>query len=83
MIRRIGVILFTLAVTMSGVNAQSQTFLTCHTRDAVVNGTAPLLGHLAESQSMRFDIVLALRHHPELLNFLEDVYDPSSPSYRQ
>ena len=83
MIRRIGVILFTLAVTMSGVNAQSQTFLTRHMRDVVVNGTAPLLGHLSESQSMRFDVVLALRHHPELLNFLEDVYDPSSPSYRQ
>jgi hypothetical protein len=44
MIRRTGVILFALAVTLSGVNAPSQTFLTRHTRDAVVNGTAPLLG---------------------------------------
>lgn len=31
---------------------------------------------------MRFDIVLALRHAPELDNFLQELYDPSSPSYR-
>jgi kumamolisin len=31
---------------------------------------------------MHFDIVLALRHQPELENFLQEVYDPSSPSYR-
>jgi subtilase family serine protease len=32
---------------------------------------------------MRFDIVLALRHQPELLDFLADIYDPSSPNYRR
>ncbi|MGO9563408.1 MAG: protease pro-enzyme activation domain-containing protein, partial [Candidatus Korobacteraceae bacterium] len=32
---------------------------------------------------MRFDIVLALRHRPELENFLQELYDPSSPSYKQ
>jgi subtilase family serine protease len=87
MIQRIGVILFALAVSLSSVNvicqAKPQTFLTRHTRDAVVNGTAPLLGHLPESQSMRFDVVLALRHQPGLLDFLKDSYDPSSPNYRQ
>jgi subtilase family serine protease len=31
---------------------------------------------------MRFDIVLALRHQPELDNFLQELYDPSSASYR-
>jgi subtilase family serine protease len=86
MIRRIGVILFALAISLSGViatcQAQSQTFLTRHTRDAVMNGSAPL-GHLPESQSLHFDVVLALRHQPELLNFLADIYDPSSPNYRQ
>lgn len=86
MIRRIGVIFFALAVNLSAVNAtcqaQSQTFLTRHTREAVVNGFAPLLGRLPEAQSMRFDVVLALRHHPELLNFLNDIYDPSNPNFR-
>jgi subtilase family serine protease len=85
-IRRISVFLFTLAVVLMGVSAlcqaEPQPFLTHHTRDAVVNGTAPLLGHLPQSQSMRFDVVLALRHQPELLNFLKDIYDPSSPNFR-
>jgi subtilase family serine protease len=89
MTRRMGSILFALfalAIGLPGVNvicqAQSQSFLTRHTRDVVVNGTAPLIGHLPESQSMYFDVVLALRHHPELLNFLNDIYDPSSPNFR-
>ena len=46
MIRRTGVILFALVATLSGVNAPSQTFLTRHTRDAVVNGTARYLAPL-------------------------------------
>ena len=87
MIRRIGVILFALAVSVSGViatsQAQAQTFLTHHSRDVVVNGTALVLGSLPKSQAMRFDVVLALRHPSELLGFLTDVYDPSSPNYRR
>ena len=87
MIQKIGVVFFALAVSLSSVNAiaqaEFQTFLTHHTRDAVMNGTAPLLGPLPEAQAMRFDIVLALRHQPELLDFLKDIYDPSSPNYRQ
>ncbi len=87
MIRRIAVILLALAaslpILLATSQAQPQPLLTRHTRDAVVNGTAPQLGSLPESQSMRFDIVLALRHQPELLNFLAEIYDPSSPNYHQ
>jgi len=47
MIQKIGVVFFALAVSLSSVNAiaqaEFQTFLTHHTRDAVMNGTAPLL----------------------------------------
>jgi subtilase family serine protease len=32
---------------------------------------------------MHIDVMLALRHQPELENFLKEVYDPSSSSYRQ
>jgi kumamolisin len=38
---------------------------------------------LPVTQTLRFDIVLALRHHPELDNFLQELYDPTSPSYHQ
>jgi kumamolisin len=86
-IRRLSVFLLTLAAMVSVVNvvcqAEPQPLLTRHTRDAVVNGQAPSLGRLPANQSMRFDIVLALRHQPELKDFVERLYDPSSSSYRQ
>lgn len=86
MIRRASVLLlpfamcFVLAIASQG---QSQPLLTSHTRAAVVNGEVQSLGRLPANQTMRFDIVLALRHAPELQNFLNDVYDPSSAHYRQ
>jgi len=63
--------------------AQSQTLLTRHVRPAVRNGEAQSIGRLSPNQSLRFDIVLALRHQPELEDFLQELYDPSSPIYRQ
>ena len=62
--------------------AQSQTLLTRHVREVVSSGIAPAVGRLPETQMMHFDIVLALRHAPELENFLQDIYDPASPHYR-
>ena len=86
MIRKVSVLLLMLAA-MLGVfsiasQAQSQPLLTRQTRDAVVNGEVQMVSHLPAAQTLHFDIVLALRHAPELQNFLQDVYDPSSPSYR-
>ncbi|MGB8774806.1 MAG: protease pro-enzyme activation domain-containing protein, partial [Terriglobales bacterium] len=49
----------------------------------VLNGEAKLVGQLPATQTMRFDAVLALRHQPELENFLQELYDPTSPSYKQ
>ena len=86
MIRRFGV--FSLALvavlTIPSVVSQaaSQPMLTRHTRGAVVNGEAQSLGRLPASQTMHFDVVLALRHAPELDNFLQDIYDPTSPNFR-
>src|ERR1700678_785266 len=86
MIQRLNLFLLTVILLVSGLNAvcqaQSQTLLTRHVREAAVNGEALSVGRLPLTQSMRFDIVLALRHQPELENFLQEVYDPSSPSYR-
>jgi subtilase family serine protease len=87
MIRRLSIFLLTLAAMVSAANIVCQAaplpLMTRHTRDAVVNGQAPSLGRLPSSQSLQFDVVLALRHQPELENFLQELYDPSSSSYRQ
>jgi len=62
--------------------AQPQSLLTRHTRDAVLNGQAPFVGRLPAIQSIRFDIVLPVRDQAGLDGFLQKVYDPSSPNYR-
>ena len=56
--------------------------MTRHTRGVVVDGEAQLLGRMPATQTMNFSVVLALRHAPELENFLQDIYDPSSANYR-
>jgi subtilase family serine protease len=85
-IRKLGMALFALAA-VAAVNivcqAESQTLLTRHVREAVLNGEARVVGRLPATQTMHFDIVMGLRHHPELENFLQELYDPSSPFYHQ
>jgi subtilase family serine protease len=85
--RRLIVFLLTLVAIVSGVNvvcqAQARPLLTSHVREVILKGEAPLVGKLPATQTMHFDIVLALSHPAELENFLKEVYDPSSPSYRQ
>ena len=62
--------------------AQPQSLGTRHVREATLNGQAQSLGRLPATQVMRLVLVLPLRHQPELENFLQELYDPSSPSYR-
>jgi kumamolisin len=85
-IQRLSVFLLTVVALVSGLNvlcqAQSQTLLTSHVREVTLNGKAPLVGQLPATQTMHFDIVMALSHPAELKSFLQEVYDPSSPSYR-
>ncbi|MGO9453897.1 MAG: protease pro-enzyme activation domain-containing protein, partial [Candidatus Binataceae bacterium] len=57
--------------------------LTRHMREVTLNGQAPSVGRLPATQSMRLDIVLPLRNQTELENFLRELYDPASPSYRR
>jgi kumamolisin len=86
-IRKLGVSLLALVAIASAVSvvcqAESQSLLTRHLREAVVQGQAQSVGRLPATQSMHFDMVLALRHQAELENFLQALYDPSNPSYRQ
>jgi subtilase family serine protease len=78
----LALVAFVLAVGRVSV-AEPKTLLTSHVREAVVTGQARPVGQLPATQIMHFDVVLALRHHPELKNFLQELYDPTSPSYHQ
>lgn len=73
--------LFVLAMCV--VSLAQQPLPTRHTRDVVVNGQAPLIGHLPLTQTLRFDIVLPLRDRAGLQAFNREVNDPTSPSYHQ
>ncbi len=69
-----------LFVTQAPALAQSTR--THHVRQAVSRGQAKFLNLLPGAQSMRLDIVLPLSDPAGLDNFLQDLYNPASPSYR-
>jgi kumamolisin len=62
--------------------AQAQSPLTRHVREAVKSGQAWFLDRLPADQTLHLDIVLEQRNQAELKKFLQEVYDPSSPTYR-
>jgi len=86
MIRKLTAAVLTAAIAWSVstiCQAQPQPLMTRHVRDAVTSGRAQLRGRLPATQNLHIDVVLALRHEPELDNFLEELNDPTSPQYRQ
>jgi hypothetical protein len=87
MIRRFGLSLLTivaLVLILSVVcQAQGLTPLTRHVREVTLNGQARPAGHLPAAQTMRLTLVLPLRNEAELDNLLQELYDPSSLSYRR
>jgi subtilase family serine protease len=68
---------------MLGTVAQAQTLMTRHVRQATASGEAKLLGTLPATQTMRLTLTLPLRNQAELDEFLKNLYEPGSPSYRQ
>lgn len=87
MIRRVSTYLLGIVALLSIVNvvcqAQSRFSLTRHVREETRNGQARSLGRLASTETMRLVLVLPLRNQAALEDFLRELYDPSSPSYRQ
>jgi len=63
--------------------AQSLPPLTHHVRDVVANGQAQSAGRLPATQPLRLVFVLPLRNEGALDSLLQDLYNPSSASYRQ
>jgi kumamolisin len=85
MIHKLGKFAFSVAAVLSlSVSfGQAQSVMTHHVRDAVRSGQTPATGRLAANQTLQLDLVLQLSDRAGLQSFLEDLYDPSSPSYRQ
>src|SRR5919109_4510637 len=72
-----------LSVATLACQAQSQSSLTRHVHEAIRNGQARSIGRLSPTQTIRLVLVLPLRNQAALEHFLEELYNPSSPSYRQ
>ena len=87
MVRRIGLILLAIgaliAVVTMNAQAQAQSLMTRHVREAVLDGQALSVGRLPATQTMQLNIVLPLRNQGELDNFLRELSDPSSGMYRR
>jgi kumamolisin len=87
MIRRLSTSLLTIAALLPVVNivcqAQSVPPLTRHVRDVVLNGQAKPAGRLPATQPLRLVLVLPHSNEAALQSLLQELYDPSSPSYHQ
>jgi len=83
--RKLSTFVLTIVALVSFVNvvahAQS-TLMTRHTREEVTSKIAPLVGHLPASQNLELTLVLQHRNQAGLEQFLSDIQNPSSPSYR-
>ncbi len=79
----LNMLMVALMLVGATVVAQSETFMTRHTRDAVVSRQATMAGHMPSAQVMQVDVVLPLSDQAGLDAFLKLLYDPNSPSYRQ
>jgi len=86
-IRRTTVFLLAIVAIMTSATiasqAQSQNPVTRHTREEVVTGRVPVVGHLPANQTMDITFILQHRSQGELDQLLKDLYDRTSPSYRQ
>jgi len=84
MIRKLATALLSIAALVPIVGqAAPRTQMTHHVRDVVLNGQAKLVGQLPATQSMRLVLVLPHRNEEALQSFLQSLYDPASPTYRQ
>ena len=70
-----------LSIAISVCHAQP--VLTHHVRPATQDGTARSVGRLPATQAINLVITLPLRNQDQLDQLLKDLYDPTSPSYRQ
>jgi subtilase family serine protease len=76
-------LLAVIAALLATTVLPAQNLLTRHMRTAVSTNQAQAVGRLSANQVMSLDIVLPLRDPAGLDRLLDEIYDPTSPSYRQ
>jgi subtilase family serine protease len=85
-IQRPTVFLLTIAGMVLGASivclAQPESLLTIQVPEVILDRQAPFVGRMSANQSLQLNVVLAVRDEGGLENFLREIYDPSSPSYR-
>jgi subtilase family serine protease len=72
-----------LLFVSSMAQAEQRLTMTSHVHQEVVNGQAPLVGHLPGTQHLSLAISLPLRNESGLRDLVQQIYDPQSPNYRQ
>ncbi len=70
-----------LTVAVAGAQSALNPVMTSHVPEAVASGLAPMVGHLPAQQRMSLALSLPLRNQQQLEFFLQDLYNPHSPSY--
>ena len=73
------------ALLLLGTAGRAQTLqvLHDHMRSEVASGQAPRVGFLPSTQRLKLAVVLPIPNASELTSFLDQLYDPKSPGYRQ
>lgn len=79
---RFAVVVLTLLQT-AVLAGSAQNIMTHHVRQATRDGSAPAVGHMAATQTMRLVITLPLRNEDQLDRLLEDLSNPNNASFRQ
>ncbi len=68
---------------LSAASADAQNVRTRHVREVVASGATQAIGSAVSDRVLNLDMVLPLRDPDGLEIFLQDLYDPSSSSYRK
>lgn len=72
----------TMLLFIMATSADAQSLLTHHVPEVVSSGRAQFLHWMPSTQILRLNVVLPLRDEAGLKKFLQQVYNPSSSSYR-
>jgi kumamolisin len=68
---------------MAALQVNAASLLTKHVREAVRTGTAQALAEMPADQILQLDVVLPLSDRAGLKAFLQQVYNPASPNFRE
>lgn len=83
MIRKLAVLLLTIAAMTIVSQAQPKSLLTHHQRPETIAGRTPYVGHLPSNQMMHIQVLLQHRNQAGLDQFLKEQQDRTSPNYQK